>query len=428
MSKANIQVILGNAQLPQALHDVLNSEDYTTSFWQLSAILHDGLPTRAADAIIVVVRPDLAQTNHRLEVLFDRLADDPCPVLVVSVSGDFAMLPAAPPQLPVSFVPRITKEAFVARLSTILEMRGSFHALASAVKAERTEAEAVMQRYQQQLRLASRVQKELASRSISRIGPVSFRSVNRSVDYVSGDIFEITQLTDHFVGLFLADATGHGLPAAMLTTFMRRALQRASTPTRPACPSQILARLNHDLLDADLSECPFVAAFCGLLNLETLEFTWSRAGTPYPIHRHAHGEAEVLHSTGRVLGVSHDSVYETHATTLLPGASFLAYSDGLDQVIDGVVTIPQVAAAFAHAAEAAREFSSVGATTGPLKPVIRSNARASTGPETNGAWPSLVETLGVDEALQMASIRFDMLRRMGKALDDLTILGVQIDA
>lgn len=425
MAAPHLHVILGNAQLPPALHAVLEREDYTTSFWQLSHVVQQGAPTRTADATIVVVRPDLAQTNHQLEILFDRLADEPRPVVVVSVGGGFARLPAAPARLPVSFIERVSEEDFAARLRTIVEMRDSFSALATAIKAERSEANEVMRRYQQQLRLASRVQKELASKSISRVGPVSFRTVNRSVDYVSGDIFEVNQLNDNQVGIFLADATGHGLPAAMLTTFLRRALQRATLADEAICPSEVLTRLNSDLVDADLSECPFVAAFCGVLDLRNLVLTWARAGAPHPFVRRADGSIEQSNAPGRVLGVTANAACTVQQTMLQPGDSFLVHSDGLDPVVEGIATMPQVAEAFSRAAVAAVAANDTNApTTGLLE---RPTTTTSSHHEPAPAFPTIVGTLGVDEALSMATIRFDTLRRMHKQLDDLTIVSVQID-
>ena len=81
----------------------------------------------------------------------------------------------------------------------------------------------------------------------------------------------------------VADATGHGIPAALLTVYIKRALRGKEIENgsyRILSPDEVLSRLNDDILDARLSECQFVAAVYAVLNTTTLELTVARGGAP----------------------------------------------------------------------------------------------------------------------------------------------------
>ena len=42
--------------------------------------------------------------------------------------------------------------------------------------------------------------------------------------WVSGDIYDITRLDEEHVGFYVADVVGHGIPAALLTIFLKQAM------------------------------------------------------------------------------------------------------------------------------------------------------------------------------------------------------------
>src|SRR5439155_6744829 len=73
-------------------------------------------------------------------------------------------------------------------------------------------------------RLAARLQQDFLPKSLPRIGRVAFHTVFRPAGYVSGDLYDVMRLDEKHVGFYVADAVGHGMPAALLTMFLKMAL------------------------------------------------------------------------------------------------------------------------------------------------------------------------------------------------------------
>ena len=101
-----------------------------------------------------------------------------------------------------------------------------------------------------------------------------------------GDIYDVARLDEDHVAFFVADAVGHGMPAALLTIFLKRTLQTKEFTKdgyRLISPDEALAHLNKELVQQQLSMCQFVTMAYAILNTKTLELSWSRAGHPSPM-------------------------------------------------------------------------------------------------------------------------------------------------
>ncbi len=93
----------------------------------------------------------------------------------------------------------------------------------------------------------------------------------------------MARIDEDHVGFYIADAVGHGMPAALLTIFIKRTLQTKETTKngyRIIPPDEALAHLNNELVKQQLSLCQFVTMVYAILNTKTLELQWARAGTP----------------------------------------------------------------------------------------------------------------------------------------------------
>lgn len=188
-------------------------------------------------------------------------------------------------------------------------------------------------RMDEEMRLAAGVQREFLPTSLPRVGPVASSVFFRPASYVSGDIYDVARLDEDHIGFWIADVVGHGVPAALLTMFVKRALptkEIASNSYRLVPPDEALQRLNGELFEHSRANARFATAVYGLVNCRTLELQLARAGHPYPLRLRADGRAEELKCEGPLLAVFPEADFDLLTTQLDPGDSVLLFSDGFE--------------------------------------------------------------------------------------------------
>ncbi len=200
-----------------------------------------------------------------------------------------------------------------------------------------------MHRIDEELRLAARLQQDFLPKSLPEVGPVRFHTLFRPAGYVSGDLYDVMRLDEHRVGFYIADAVGHGMPAALLSMFLKQALltkEILAGTYRLLAPSETLARLNQSLLAQHLSSATFATGLYGSIDTQSLTLTFARAGHPHPILFRADGRTETLQSDGGLLGVFDDEPYADQTVQLRPGDRLIAFTDGVEVAFGGCAVAP----------------------------------------------------------------------------------------
>jgi serine phosphatase RsbU (regulator of sigma subunit) len=133
------------------------------------------------------------------------------------------------------------------------------------------------------------------------------------------------------LGIVVGDATGKGVPAALVMASgrsMLRALAQASNS-----PRDVLRRVNNALV-TDIPPNMFVTCFYAVLDPESGLLRYANAGHDLPYLHHHDGEAKELRATGMPLGLMSSMGYEEMELVLEAGESVLFYSDGLVEAHD----------------------------------------------------------------------------------------------
>ncbi|RMD60961.1 MAG: hypothetical protein D6824_08645, partial [Planctomycetota bacterium] len=142
-------------------------------------------------------------------------------------------------------------------------------------------------RMHEELQLAGKVQEQMLPAAMPHAPGLEVETLFRPSSYVSGDIFDVQQLTESTVGLFLADAMGHGVPAALMTMVINRALamveQDVEGRQRLVPPAEALQRLNEALLGASAGAARFATAVYALLDAQEGSLRVAAAGHPPPV-------------------------------------------------------------------------------------------------------------------------------------------------
>jgi sigma-B regulation protein RsbU (phosphoserine phosphatase) len=192
-----------------------------------------------------------------------------------------------------------------------------------------------LSRIDEELRLAARLQQDFLPKTLPQIGRIHFHTLFRPAGHVSGDFYDVLRLDEKHIGFYIADAVGHGVPAALLTMFIKHALTTKQIGVgvggyRLLTASETMKRLNDTLIEQALSAATFATALYGTINIDTRQITFARAGHPLPMVLRANGQIESLNCEGGLLGVFPDENFQQCSVTLEPGDRLLLVTDGVE--------------------------------------------------------------------------------------------------
>lgn len=225
--------------------------------------------------------------------------------------SEIAVKPAMPPKQ----VQRIYKNKLAEQLST---------------------AGALVDNLSEQYRLAGLVQQDFLPTQMPNTDRVRWATTFLPAEWVSGDIYDVVRIDEKHIGFYIADVVGHGIPAALLTIFLKQALVMRETVENRChifSPAEVMKNLNVRLATQKLSGYQFATCCYALLNIETLELTYARAGHPYPVLIRPGEQPKQLEIRGSLLGIFAKSEYLQQTIQLQPGDKLLLYSDGAEPFI-----------------------------------------------------------------------------------------------
>lgn len=270
---------------------------------------------------------------HRLRTRFD---DPFVPILFLGPADDTGTLRASLQCGADSFLPRPFEAGdLIAQVHALLRIKDRHDQLtAKASESHRINKrlQAAYQQIDQELELARRIQESFLPQSLPQLSKVRFAARYRLCGRVGGDFYDVFRLDEQHLGLYVADAMGHGVAASLLTIFVKTSVQPkdiAGQSYRLVPPNEVLERLNRAMIQQALSETPFITMAYALFNWQTGMFCFSRAGHPYPLYLPRQGPATLWQIEGSLLGVF-DTRYYVQSHELHSGDKVLLYTDGMD--------------------------------------------------------------------------------------------------
>ncbi|MHC4119242.1 MAG: PP2C family protein-serine/threonine phosphatase [Planctomycetota bacterium] len=188
----------------------------------------------------------------------------------------------------------------------------------------------------EQLRLAGLVQQDFLPKKLPNTDETRWATVFLPAEWVSGDIYDVARIDEQHIGFYVADVVGHGMPAALLTIFLKQALVMRETVGnnyRVFSPAEVVKNLNLRMAAQELSGYQFATCCYCLLNIKTLQLTYARAGHPYPIIVRTGERPKQLEVRGSLLGIFEQAEYVQETVQLQPGDKVLLYSDGAEHCV-----------------------------------------------------------------------------------------------
>lgn len=190
------------------------------------------------------------------------------------------------------------------------------------------------------LELAAKLQSQILPSAVC-IDNIEANGLSKPAMFVAGDIYDYFNLSDSILAFYMADVTGHGPAAAMVSYAIHKQMNPKNNgicatnyrihDTMEEAVKATVSDLNMEyaLLEGDSH---YFTLVYGLLNTVTGESCLCQAGHPAPIHySHSKNSIQPIGNGGFPVGMFADLAYTTKNFTLGPGDSLYVYSDGITE-------------------------------------------------------------------------------------------------
>lgn len=129
------------------------------------------------------------------------------------------------------------------------------------------------QKLKQDLAMARRLQCSLLPKQQPLNDKIDFSFIYRPCDTLGGDFLDIFRIDENHIGVYIADVSGHGVAASMLTMFLRTALNKSTFS-----PAEALTQLYEYYNRNNFADELYIAVFYGIINTADYTVTYSNAG------------------------------------------------------------------------------------------------------------------------------------------------------
>jgi serine phosphatase RsbU (regulator of sigma subunit) len=270
----------------------------------------------------------LGQVLKMAEYVAFPLGGEPQQPIGLLIAGNTANSPAHHPQIQADSEFVVGLANLVSQVATAIRMRREIQARERRLKQEAHARE----RIEQELHVARRIQQASLPEAVPELEGWEISPHYRPAREVGGDFYDFHLLSEGRLGLVVGDATGKGVPAALVMSTTCGMLQVTAQALDSSSPGEVLARVNETLL-ARIPPNMFVTCFYGILDPESGRLLYANAGHDLPYVRRG-GDAEELRARGMPLGLMSGMGYEEKEVVLEKGESVLFYSDGLVEAHD----------------------------------------------------------------------------------------------
>ena len=204
----------------------------------------------------------------------------------------------------------------------------------SELMGQRLEQERIeRERIDQELRVARSIQQASLPNEVPTLEGWQISPYYQPAREVGGDFYDFHLLPGGRVGLVVGDATGKGVPAALVMSTTCGMLRAVSQASDASSPGEMLQRVNEALVSS-IPDNMFVTCFYAILNPKNASLRYANAGHDVPYLNRRGGAAEELRARGLPLGLMPAMSYEEGEVTLGKDQGVLFYSDRLVEAHD----------------------------------------------------------------------------------------------
>jgi serine phosphatase RsbU (regulator of sigma subunit) len=187
------------------------------------------------------------------------------------------------------------------------------------------------QRLEEELAVAKQIQIGLLPKTLPMLRCFDFAAYTEPSRQVGGDYYDFINIRDGRLGIVIADASGKGVPAALLIARMQAVIQSESKLGKDV--HEVVHSVN-TFISASNRPDRFATCFYAELDEDSQWLHYCNAGHNYPIIIRKNGEIISLSTGGLLLGAFSYAKYESDSIELQPGDILVMYTDGLSEMMD----------------------------------------------------------------------------------------------
>jgi sigma-B regulation protein RsbU (phosphoserine phosphatase) len=184
-----------------------------------------------------------------------------------------------------------------------------------------------------ELETARQIQSSILPATVPELENLRIAAAYQPMTAVAGDFYQFVSSDNHHLGILVADVSGHGMPAALISSMIKVAMQSVAVHAHD--PAQVLGGLNRILWSEAHGQ--FASAAYVWIDIENCSALYSAAGHPPLLWwRNARDEMQRVESNGLLFGVEPDSEYPVCSVPFELSDRFLLYTDGVTETENAV--------------------------------------------------------------------------------------------
>lgn len=183
-----------------------------------------------------------------------------------------------------------------------------------------------------EMEIARGIQTNLLPKTYPDLPGYQVSAMSLPAKHVGGDFYDFLTSSDGRHGFAIADVSGKGVPAAILTATTRSYLQ-SETLHRDANLAETVARMNR-MVHRDVTNDMYVTMAIVLLDPEKGAVEYVNAGHAHPFVMHPNGRMEFLKAGGIFLGIDTSIEYESADASIPNGGVLVLYTDGVTDIMN----------------------------------------------------------------------------------------------
>jgi sigma-B regulation protein RsbU (phosphoserine phosphatase) len=176
------------------------------------------------------------------------------------------------------------------------------------------------------LEMAKKIQTRILGKMELVLNDIEFQALYEPIDNLGGDYFDIMEMSPSMYRVMIADATGHGIQASLVTMAIKSEFEYAKYNFNS--PHEVIHFLNQQFCKK--YEKLKMYFTCFIVDIDTNKgiLTYSSAGHPEQIKINNKKEIEILHARGMIVGMTPEVNYVSHSTSFQKDDVIFLFTDG----------------------------------------------------------------------------------------------------